>query len=325
MIEKLAIVAIGGNSLIADPKYPEIDRQWGAVRETTRTIAEMVASGWHVVVTHGNGPQVGYNMRRNEIAVKQGIHDLPLDLIVAHTQGSIGYMLQQTLDNSLRRLGLNRTCATVVTQVQVDADDPAFNNPTKPIGAFMSEDEARAYEKKGWDVREDAGRGWRRVVASPKPIVIQEINAIQALMLSGYVVIACGGGGIPVIRNETASVRGVYAVIDKDRASSLLARTLRADLLMISTAVPKVSLNFNTPEQIDLEDVTLKDAKKYLDDGHFAVGSMLPKMEACIDFVQNGGPQAIITDPPNLAKALRYEAGTRILPGGGSEDDELIV
>lgn len=325
MIEKLAIVAIGGNSLIADPNHPEIERQWDAVRETTRTIAEMVANGWHVVVTHGNGPQVGYNMRRNEMAVEQGLHDLPLDLIVAHTQGSIGYMLQQALDNSLRRLGLNRTCATVVTQVQVDADDPAFDNPTKPIGGFMTEEEARQYEAQGWDVREDAGRGWRRVVASPKPLVIQEINAIQALMLSGYVIIACGGGGIPVIRNETASVRGVYAVIDKDRASSLLARTLRADLFMISTGVPKVSLNFNTPEQVDLDEVTLDDATRYMNEGHFAVGSMLPKMEACIDFVQNGGPQAIITDPPNLAKALHHEAGTRIIPGGGSGDSELIV
>ncbi len=315
MIDKLAVVAIGGNSLIADPNHPEIENQWKAVKETCGHISDMVANGWHVVVTHGNGPQVGYNMRRNEIAMKEGLHDLPLDLIVAHTQGSIGYMLQQAIDNALRESGVNRTCATVVTQVQVDPDDPAFHNPTKPIGAFMSEEEARKYEKEGWDVCEDAGRGWRRVVASPKPLFIQEINAIQSLMLSGYVVIACGGGGIPVIRDETANVKGVYAVIDKDRASSLLAKTLRADLFMISTGVPKVALNFNTPEQIDLEELTLREARQHMQDGHFAVGSMLPKIEACIDFVQNGGPEAIITNPENLAKALNGDAGTHIVGG----------
>ncbi len=315
MIEKLAIVAIGGNSLIKDPKNPGIARQWDAVRETCEHIAKMVADGWHVVVTHGNGPQVGFILRRSEIAAKEGIHDVPLDLIVADTQGSIGYMLQQALDNSLRRLGINRTCATVVTQVRVDADDPAFSNPTKPIGGFMTESEARAYEAEGWQVIEDAGRGWRRVVASPTPRAIQEINAIQALMLSGYVVIACGGGGVPVIRNEVGSLRGVYAVIDKDRASSLLAQTLRADLFIISTGVEKVALNFNQPNQRDVEEMTLIEAKRYIAEGHFGVGSMLPKIEAAVEFVQNGGPKAIITDPPNLLRALRGETGTRIVPG----------
>lgn len=315
MIEKLAIVAIGGNSLIKDPKNPGIARQWDAVRETCEHIAKMVADGWHVVVTHGNGPQVGFILRRSEIAAKEGIHDVPLDLIVADTQGSIGYMLQQALDNSLRRLGINRTCATVVTQVRVDADDPAFSNPTKPIGGFMTEAEARAYEAEGWQVIEDAGRGWRRVVASPTPRAIQEINAIQALMLSGYVVIACGGGGVPVIRNEVGSLRGVYAVIDKDRASSLLAQTLRADLFIISTGVEKVALNFNQPNQRDVEEMTLIEAKRYIAEGHFGVGSMLPKIEAAVEFVQNGGPKAIITDPPNLLRALRGETGTRIVPG----------
>lgn len=315
MIEKLAIVAIGGNSLIKDPRNPGIARQWDAVRETCEHIAKMVADGWHVVVTHGNGPQVGYILRRSEIAAKEGIHDVPLDLIVADTQGSIGYMLQQALDNSLRRLGINRTCATVVTQVRVDLDDPAFLNPTKPIGGFMTEEEARAYEKEGWQVIEDAGRGWRRVVASPIPRAIQEINAIQALMLSGYVVIACGGGGIPVIRNEVGSLRGVYAVIDKDRASSLLAQTLRADLFMISTGVEKVALNFNKPNQRELDEMTLVEAKQYIAEGHFGTGSMLPKIEAAMEFVQNGGPKAIITDPPNLLRALRGETGTHLLPG----------
>lgn len=315
MIEKLAIIAIGGNSLIQDSENPGIARQWDAVRETCRHIADMVANGWQVVVTHGNGPQVGYIVRRGEIAAKHaGIHDVPLDLVVADTQGSIGYMLQQALDNSLRRLGINRTVATVVTQVRVDANDPAFDHPTKPIGGFMTEHEAKKMEAEGWTVMEDAGRGWRRVVASPKPLEIQEKNAIQALMLSGYVVIACGGGGVPVVRNEVGSLRGVYAVVDKDRASSLLAQTLRADLLIISTGVEKVSLNFNTPEQQDLERITLVEAHQYMTEGHFAKGSMLPKVEAAVDFVQNGGPRAIITNPDNLTRALHGEAGTTIAP-----------
>jgi len=322
MIEKLAVIAIGGNSLIENPKDPGIARQWEAVRKTCNHIADMIADNWHVVVTHGNGPQVGYIMRRGEIAAKQGIHDVPLDLVVADTQGSIGYMLSQSLDNALRRRGMNRTCATVITQVRVDADDAAFQNPTKPIGGFMTEEEARKSEAEGWQVMEDSGRGWRRVVASPTPRAIHEINAIQALMLSGYVVIAAGGGGVPVVRNEYGSLRGVFAVIDKDRTASLLAQTLRADLLMISTGVEKVCLHFNTPQQRDLDEVTLQEARHYMSEGHFGVGSMLPKIEATIDFVQHGGPQAIITNPQNLARALRGESGTRIIPGRRSDVDE---
>lgn len=319
MIEKLAIIAIGGNSLIEDPKDPGIARQWDAARKTCRQIADMVASGWHVVVTHGNGPQVGYILRRGEIAAKEGVHDVPLDLIVADTQGSIGYMLQQGLDNSLRRLGINRTCATVITQVRVDADDPAFQNPTKPIGGFLTEVEAHKFMDEGWQVMEDAGRGWRRVIASPKPRAIIEINAIQALMLSGYVVIACGGGGIPVIRNEVGSMRGVYAVIDKDLASSLLAQTLRADLLLISTGVEKVAIHFNKPDQQNLDRMTIQEARQYIAEGHFAKGSMLPKIEAAIEFVQNGGPKAIITNPDNLERALTGETGTHIVPGESAD------
>ena len=317
MIEKLAVVAVGGNSLIEDPKRPELPHQWDAVRTTCRDIAQMVADGWHIIVTHGNGPQAGFILRRSELAAEH-VHSIPLDIIVADTQGSIGYMIQQALDNSLRRLGINRTCATVTTQVRVDADDPAFDNPTNPIGGFMTEAEARHFEKEsGYKVAKDPrGRGWRRVVPSPIPRAIQEINAIQGLMLNGYVVIAAGGGGIPVIRNEVGSLRGVEAVIDKDRASSLLAQTLRADLLMISTDVEKVALNFNTPEQRDLDSVTLQEAYGYIEEGHFGAGSMLPKIEAAVEFVHNGGPRAIITSPDNLQRALRGETGTRIIPGG---------
>jgi carbamate kinase len=315
MIEKLAIVAIGGNSLIADPANPAVQRQWEAVRETCRHIALMVADGWHVVITHGNGPQVGYALRRTEIAEREGIHSVPLDCLVADTQGSIGYMLQQAMDNSLRRLGINRTCATVITQIRVDEDDPAFQHPSKPVGGFMSEAEALRRREEGWSVVEDAGRGWRRIVPSPLPRQIQEINAIQALMLSGYVVIAAGGGGVPVIRTEVGSLRGIEAVIDKDHASSLLASQLRADLFIISTSVEKVALHFGSPQQINLDRITLLEAQQYIREGHFAPGSMLPKIESAVEFVRNGGPQAIITNPENLTAGLRGETGTRIIPG----------
>lgn len=315
MVNKLAVVAIGGNSLIQDPKHPEVLYQWDAVRETCNHIAQMIADGWNVTVTHGNGPQVGFILRRAEIAAQQGIHDVPLDLIVADTQGSIGYMLQQALDNALRRFGINRTIMTVVTQVLVDSQDSALQNPNKPIGGFMTEDAARQFEADGWKVMEDAGRGWRRLIASPKPLAIQEVNAIKALIVDNFIVIACGGGGVPVTRDEQGSLRGVAAVIDKDRASSLLARELRADLFIISTGVEKVALNFGKPEQRNLDEMTLAEAQQYMADGHFAPGSMYPKIEAAIDFVQMGGPCAIITDPPNLARALRGETGTRIVPG----------
>jgi carbamate kinase len=314
MVGKLAVVAVGGNSLILDPKNPDVPHQWDAVRETCKHIAQMIAEGWNVVVTHGNGPQVGYILRRAELASRE-VHTVPLDLIVADTQGAIGYMLQQELDNALRRLGINRTIITVVTQVRVDPDDPAFQKPSKPIGGFMTEEEARKFEQEGWTVVEDAGRGWRRVVASPKPLAFQEINAIRALIMNDYLVIAGGGGGIPVVRDANGDLRGTFAVIDKDRASSLLAQTLRADLFIISTGVEQVAINFNKPNQRVLDQMTLAEAAQYTAEGHFAPGSMLPKVEAAVEFVRMGGPQAVITDPPNLARALRGETGTRIVPG----------
>ena len=317
MIDKLVVVAIGGNSLIPDPHNPHIDEQWEAVRETCRHLADMISDGWQVVITHGNGPQVGYIMNRAEIAKREAnIHDVPLDLVVADTQGSIGYMLQQALDNSLRRVGMNHTVATIITQMRVDPNDPAFEHPDKPVGGFLSAAEARAAEDEGWRVMEDAGRGWRRVVASPRPLVVNEINAIQALVLAGYIVIVCGGGGVPVVRNEVGSLRGIAAVIDKDRASSVLAQTLRADLLLISTGVERVCLNFNTPDEEKLDVMTLEEARRHLSAGQFARGSMYPKIEASIDFVHNGGPRAIITNPRNITRALRHETGTRIIPGG---------
>lgn len=241
MSNKLAVVAVGGNSLITDKHHPDVPHQWDAVRETCRHLADMVEDGWTLVVTHGNGPQVGYILRRNELAAHE-VHATPLDVIGADTQGSIGYMLQQALRNELNSRGINKPVVSVVTQVLVDRDDPGFKNPTKPIGSFMEEADARKFEAEGWQVVEDAGRGWRRVVASPIPLEVVEQDAIQTLTSAGNIVIAVGGGGIPVVQNQKGELRelsGVFAVIDKDRASALLAQQIGADLLLISTAVEK--------------------------------------------------------------------------------------
>jgi carbamate kinase len=317
MSDKLAVVAVGGNSLITDKHNPDVPHQWDAVRETCRHLADMVEDGWTLVVTHGNGPQVGYILRRNELAAHE-VHPTPLDLIGADTQGSIGYMLQQALRNELNSRGIDRPVVSVVTQVLVDRDDPGFKNPTKPIGSFLSEETARQFEAEGWQVVEDAGRGWRRVVASPMPLEVIEQDAIQTLTAAGDIVIAVGGGGIPVVQNRKGELRelsGVYAVIDKDRASALLAQEIGADLLLISTAVEKVALNFGKPNQQWLDRITLAEAKQYLTEGiHFASGSMAPKIEAVVSFLENGGKQALITDPANIARALRGETGTYVIP-----------
>lgn len=310
----VAVVAIGGNSLIKDKEHTAVRYQWEAVRETATHIAEMIAQGWTVIVTHGNGPQVGFILRRNELAAHE-VHTTPLDLIVADTQGSIGYMLQQALDNEFARRGLYRRAFTIVTQVLVDRDDPAFQNPTKPIGGFLTKEEAERFAAEGWPVVEDAGRGWRRVVASPQPKAILEENAIRAAAEEGWIVIAVGGGGIPVVRNEKGELRGVPAVIDKDRASSLLARSIKADLFLISTGVEKVALHFNTPQQRDLDRVTVAELRRYMAEGHFAPGSMLPKIEAVIEYMEAGGKHAIITNPPNIVRALNGETGTHIVHG----------
>lgn len=310
--QKLAVVAIGGNSLIPDKEHPEIERQWVAVHETCKHIVDMVERGWNLIVSHGNGPQVGFILRRSELAETE-VHTMGLDIISADTQGSIGYMIQQTLDNELLNRGIDRHAVTIVTQVLVDKDDPGFQNPTKPIGAFLTEERARSFEKEGWRVIEDAGRGYRRVIASPQPLEILEQEAIQAMSEYGWIVIAVGGGGIPVIRKENGELRAAPpSVIDKDRATALLANNINADLLLISTAVEKVAINYNKPNQQWLDHLTVAEAKKYLAEGHFAPGSMKPKIEAMIDFLEQGGNQAIITDPPNIARALAGETGTHM-------------
>jgi carbamate kinase len=313
MPSKTAVIAIGGNSLIQDNNKRDVEYQWDAVRETCQHIACMIKDGWRVVITHGNGPQVGFILRRAELALHE-VHGVPLDIIVADTQGSIGYMLQQALRNSLRVEGISQSVFSIVTQTRVDRADPAFSNPDKPIGGFMGAEEAEKFRAAGWTVVEDAGRGFRRVVASPKPLEIIELDAIRMALQNEYVVIAGGGGGIPVTRNDKGELRGVYAVIDKDRASSLLATGLGADLFMISTGVERVALNFNKPDQRELDRITLAEARQYMEEGHFGKGSMLPKIEAVVRFLERGGPQAVITNPQNIERALKGESGTWVVP-----------
>jgi carbamate kinase len=313
---KLAVVAIGGNSLIKDKNHQTVQDQYQAAKETCHHIADMIEQGWDVAIGHGNGPQVGFILRRSEIAAKMaGMHEVPLESCGADTQGAIGYHLQQNLQNEFKRRGMKKAAATVVTQVVVDREDPAFQNPTKPIGGFMEEGEAKERAaKEGWTVVDDAGRGWRRVVPSPLPQEIAELDAVRELLEAGIVTITVGGGGIPVIRNEDDDLQGVAAVIDKDYASSLLARSISADLLLISTAVEKVYLNFNKPDQKAIDVMTVAEAKQYMEEGHFAKGSMLPKIRAIIWFLEAGGKEAIITDPENIARALQGETGTHIIP-----------
>lgn len=309
---KTAVVAVGGNALITDKTKAAVEYQWDAVRETAKHIADMITQGWNVVVTHGNGPQVGFILRRSELAQHE-VHPTPLDVIGADTQGSIGYMLQQALGNEFRHRGIEKSVATIVTQTVVDRQDPAFQKPEKGIGGFMDEGKAREFEADGWTVSEDAGRGWRRMIASPVPIRIVEQAAIEDLVSHGVTVIAVGGGGIPVYEDENGDLHGTRAVIDKDRATSLLANNIGADLLLISTAVEKVALNFNTPDQRWVDRMTLAEAKQYMAEGHFKPGSMLPKIEAIVSFLEKGGETALITDPPNIVRALNGETGTWIV------------
>lgn len=308
---KIAVVAIGGNSLIIDKNRKTVADQYDAVKQTMKHISGMVADGWDVVITHGNGPQVGFILRRSELALHE-LHPVPLDYCGADTQGAIGYMIQKALRNEFKIRDINKRAVTVVTQVQVGADDPAFQNPSKPIGSFMDEETARERMAQGQDFVEDAGRGWRRVVPSPLPKNIVEVEAIKSLIHNGFIVVAVGGGGIPVVEDENDELIGVEAVIDKDFASGLLANLISADLLLISTAVEKVALNFNKPDEKWLDKMTLSEAEGYISEKHFAPGSMLPKIQACVKFLKDGGEAALITDPPNIERALRGETGTWI-------------
>ena len=316
-MSKLAVVAVGGNSLIKNDKSVTVEDQQEALRETAQHIADMIEAGWDLAIGHGNGPQVGFILRRSEIAAKvEGMHEVPLDVCGADSQGAIGYEFQQALQNEYQRRGIQKGATTVITQTLVDQKDPAFQKPTKPIGSFMDEAEAKRREKEmGWSVVEDAGRGWRRVVASPLPKKILELDSVKLLLNAGVTVITVGGGGIPVIDDGNGQYEGTAAVIDKDFASSLLAQEIGADLFLIATAVEKVAINFGKPDQKWLDKITLAEARQYLAEGkHFAKGSMAPKIEAIIWFLENGGKQALITNPENIGRALKGETGTWIVP-----------
>ncbi len=309
-----AVVAVGGNALIKDKAHQTVQDQFDAAKDTMSHIVDMIEKGWDVVITHGNGPQVGFILRRSDIARDQ-LHEVPLDYCGADTQGAIGYMFQKALHNEFKRRGLDKNAATVVTQTIVSKDDPAFQNPTKPIGSFMDEEDAKTRAaKEGWTVVEDAGRGWRRVVPSPKPMEIVEAPVIDALISAGIIVVGVGGGGIPVVEADDGTIKGVDAVIDKDFGSSLLAVNLKADLFVISTAVEKVALNFNTPDVVWLDQMTVAEAKHYIEEGHFAPGSMLPKVQAIIKYLESGGKKALITDPAHIGEALEGKTGTWITP-----------
>jgi carbamate kinase len=311
---KLAVIAVGGNSLIVDDTKQTIPHQYAAVIDACHAIVDMIEAGWNVVITHGNGPQVGFILRRSELALSEVI-PVPMDYATADTQGAIGYMFQKALHNHLRRRGALRPIMTVVTQVVVDGADPAFAKPAKPIGAFM--DETTAHQRaaqQGWSVREDAGRGWRRVVPSPAPKTIVEIDTIRQLAEGGAVVIACGGGGIPVVTAPNGDREGVEAVVDKDHASGLLASELGADLLLISTGVDQVAIHYGRPDQRWLARLSCSEARQYYAEGHFAAGSMGPKVLAIVEYLERGGTAGIITSPPNLLAAIAGETGTRFVP-----------
>ena len=317
MTKKVAVIAVGGNSLIKDPKRVSVEDQEQALRETAFHIVDMVEAGWDVAIGHGNGPQVGYILRRSEIAAKvEGMHEIPLDVCGADSQGAIGYEFQQALQNELFRRGIKKNACTIITQTLVDQNDAAFKNPSKPIGSFMEEAEAKRREKEmGWSVVEDAGRGWRRVVPSPLPKEIVELVSVKTLIEAGVIVITVGGGGIPVVDGGHGVYKGVAAGIDKDFASSLLASEIKADLFLIATAVEKVAINFGKPEQKWLDKITLAEAKQYLAEGiHFAKGSMAPKIQAVVRYLEAGGKEALITNPENIGRALKGETGTRIVP-----------
>jgi carbamate kinase len=315
-LEKLVIVAIGGNSLVRENGRDSVNDQYEAVCETAVHIADMVEEGYSVVVTHGNGPQVGFGLRRSEIANEiVGMPAMPLVNCVADTQGGIGYQIQQALTNEFVKRGINKKVATVITQVEVSKDDPNFLNPTKPVGSFFTLNQAEEMKKEhpDWIFIEDSGRGYRRVVPSPKPIDIVEKDAIKSLIESGFVVIAVGGGGVPVVKTADDSYMGVDAVIDKDFATSLLAEQISAETLIITTGVSRVCINFGKPNQKALDKISVNETKQYVLEDHFAKGSMLPKIEASLNFLENNGKRVIITDPESLKDALNEQAGTHIL------------
>lgn len=313
---KKIVVAIGGNALVTPGSTGDISDQFRHSRQMAVPLANLIELGWQLTVTHGNGPQVGSIMRRVEIA-SRSVYPIDLGLAVADTQAGMGYMISQTLRNELLKRKIERICTAVVTSVLVDANDPAFKRPTKPIGPFMDEETARQHrEKDGWQIVEDSGRGYRRVVPSPRPQRIVEIDVLRDLAARDYLLVACGGGGIPVIENEKGELHGVEAVIDKDLTSCLFASQIDADVLVILTGVESVFINYGKPDQQPLRQVGLNTLQRLISEGHFAEGSMLPKIQAAVDFIRlsrRSDVRAIITDFSDLPSALQGRTGTTIV------------
>jgi carbamate kinase len=306
----LIVAALGGNAIIKKGEQGTFAQQFRNTYESMGYIAHLIRAGHQVVLTHGNGPQVGFIMIQVEAAAGK-VPTAPLHVDVAQSQGSMGYMIAQSLINQLKAHGIDTSVAAVMTQVLVNRDDPAMQHPTKPVGAFYIRERAAELERLGHTVVEDSGRGWRRVVPSPRPIRIIETNIIKELVQAGTIVVACGGGGIPVAEANGA-LMGVDAVIDKDLASSLLAVEIKADVLMFLTTVDRVALNYNTPQQVDLERLSLAEARQYLSEGQFPPGSMGPKIEAAVEFVESGGERAVVCRPEYVVEALSGRAGTVI-------------
>lgn len=316
MNKKLAFIAIGGNSLIKSKDLQTVEDQHTAIRETVRHVADLIEQKYQVLISHGNGPQVGFIMRRSEVARRvTGLHLVPLVNVVADTQGSIGYQIQQSLNNELAGRNIAGQCVTVVTQVVVDRDDSGFKNPAKPVGEFFDADQLAEIRREypEWTLVEDAGRGFRRVVPSPEPREVIEKPVIESLLDNGFHVVTVGGGGIPVVRTDKG-LEGVDAVIDKDLASSLLANQLNASLLIISTAVEQVALKFGEPDEKPIREMTVDEAEHYIAQGHFAPGSMLPKIQSALRFLKNGGQEVIITAPEFIKEAVTKGRGTHIVP-----------
>ena len=312
MVKPLAVVAVGGNALIQDEQRNSIPDQYVAVMESVQHIVDMVEAGWDLVLTHGNGPQVGFILRRSELASNE-VSPVPLDYAVGDTQGAIGYMFQKALHNELARRGINKPVIALVTQTRVSPHDDAFASPSKPIGAFLDEATAQQRQQQlGWTLMEDAGRGWRRTVPSPAPLEIIEHDTIAHLVRQGYLVIACGGGGIPVME-QGYNLKGASAVIEKDRAAGLLAKEIDADVLMILTSVDNVTIDYGTPQERPISHMSIEEAESYINEGQFEFASMLPKIEASVDFVTHGkGRCAIITSLSKAKASLAGKAGTTI-------------
>lgn len=305
------VVALGGNAISRQEETGDIPDQIKNCHRTAEHLVDLVAAGHKVVVTHGNGPQVGNILRRME-AARNSVYPLSLDICGAHSQGGIGYLLQREISNVFKSRGIDKISYTIITQCLVDAGDPAFENPTKPVGPFFTRDRMAPMIKSGWNAVEDAGRGWRRVVPSPMPMTIVEEGIIRQAIEFGHVAICCGGGGIPVVE-KNGVLEGVEGVIDKDHATSLLARNIDADLMIITTGIEKVAINFNTPNQKELDRLTVAEAGKLLAEGHFPAGSMGPKIKASIDFSKATGKDVIITLPEMILAALEGKTGTRIV------------